>query len=86
MNKRHYIFIFFVILSIQTLGQENASEFNTQFEIKGQLSTWGHFNPNNPYPFYLGGRYISQINYEFQMPKNKLIDLGYKKGNLQKAS
>ncbi len=74
MNKQHYIFIFFVILSIQTLGQENASDFKTQFEFKGQLSTWGHFNPDNPYPLYLGGRYIPQANYELQFPKNQLID------------
>lgn len=74
MNKLHYILIFFIFHSHQALGQENASEFKTQFGFKGQLSTWGHFNTNNPYPLYLGGKYIPQVNYEFQMQKNQLID------------
>jgi hypothetical protein len=42
--------------------------------FKGQLSGWLHFNADNPYPLYLGGRFIPQLNYEIQLPKLRMID------------
>lgn len=47
---------------------------DTMFGIKGQLSSWAHFNPDNPYPVYLGGRYIPQANLEFSFAENRMID------------
>lgn len=65
------LLILLVFLScLNSAGQE----VQTQFGFKGQLSTWGHLNTNNPYPVYLGGRYIPQANYEIQTENNGLFD------------
>jgi len=74
MNKFIYIVCFVVLLSFQTIAQDSIPKFQDTLKFKGQLSTWAHFNPDNPYPLYLGGRYIPQLNYEIQLPKSKLID------------
>jgi hypothetical protein len=74
MNKQHFILILFVFLSLHALGQDSTANIETEFGFKGQLSAWSHFNPDNPYPLYLGGRYIPQANYEIRLPKNLLID------------
>jgi hypothetical protein len=42
--------------------------------FKGQLSAWALYNPGNALPVYLGGRYIPQLNYNIQLPKESLID------------
>ena len=63
--------IFFITIS---KGQDTTAVVAHTFLFKGQLSSWAHFNPNNPYPLYLGGRYIPQVNYEIQFPTTKLID------------
>jgi len=55
-------------------AQDTLTSVQKEFEFKGQLSGWGHFNPNNTYPLYLGLRYIPQANYKLQYPKTKLID------------
>jgi hypothetical protein len=55
-------------------GQNSTSKVEKQLNLKGQLSSWGHINPDNPYPLYFGGRYIPQANYQIQTKKNGLID------------
>ena len=42
--------------------------------IKGQFSAYTHVNPNNKLPWWNGGRYIPQLNYEYRIPDEKLID------------
>lgn len=74
MIKYIYIICVLIFFASDTMAQDSISGVQTKFLFKGQLSTWGHFNPKNPYPLYLGGRYIPQLNYEIQLPKNKLID------------
>lgn len=74
MIKDLYILSTLIFFTTGVMGQDSTSTVKTQLQFKGQLSTWGHFNPKNPYPLYLGGRYIPQLNFEFQLPKNKLID------------
>ncbi len=74
MNKLYYILPFTILISFQTFGQDSLRGIKDSLKFKGQLSTWAHFNPDNPYPLYLGGRYIPQLNYEIQLPNSKLID------------
>ncbi|RLD83665.1 MAG: hypothetical protein DRJ10_03060 [Bacteroidetes bacterium] len=74
MNKFICILFFLISLSFQSYGQDSIQGIQDTLKFKGQLSTWAHFNPDNPYPLYLGGRYIPQLNYEIQLSKNKLID------------
>lgn len=74
MKKNLTILCPLIFFATIAMGQDSTSRVKTQFLFKGQLSSWAHFNPNNPYPLYLGARYIPQLNYEVQLPKNKLID------------
>jgi len=53
---------------------QNASSENHKINFKGLLSSWGHLNTKNPYPVYLGGRYIPQINYEIHTASSGLFD------------
>lgn len=73
-NYKNIFVVILIICSFQLKGQEGKTKILHEFRIKGQLSTWGHINPDNPYPFYLGGRYIPQANYKIQLPKNRLFD------------
>ena len=72
MNKLVIILLISIIPS-NGMAQENSSS-GTTFLFKGQLSNWAHLNTNNPYPLYLGGRYLPEINYEIHRPKSRLID------------
>ncbi len=75
MNKFIYILGFSLFFWSFTLkSQDSIQNIQDTLKFKGQLSTWAHFNPDNPYPLYLGGRYIPQLNYEIQLPNSKLID------------
>ena len=62
------------ILSVQVIGQDSTSTSQKALQFKGQLSSWAHVNTRNPYPMYIGGRYIPQLNYNINLPEKKLID------------
>lgn len=74
MTKLVSILYLFVFLSFQVRGQDSVPKVNHTLELKGQLSTWCNFNLDNPYPLYLGGRYIPQLNYNINLSQSKLID------------
>jgi hypothetical protein len=56
----------------ELVGQESRNQSNWGF--KGQMSSWAHLNTNNPYPFYMGARFLPQGNYELSWPKGRMID------------
>jgi len=74
MKKQIHILFFIILLSFQSYSQDSISELKNSVKFKGQVSTWAHFNPENPYPLYMGGRYLPQLNYEIQLAESKLID------------
>ena len=75
MKKSFYIVgLSFLLWSFDLKSQESIQGIQDTLKLKGQLSIWAHVNPDNPFPLYIGGRYIPQLNYEIQLPKNKLID------------
>lgn len=75
MKRAQTILVFILMQTIIVSAQTDSTKsVEAQFGFKGQLSTWGHFNTDNPYPFYLGGRYIPQANYEIRMQKNSMLD------------
>jgi hypothetical protein len=73
-NHVYIIGIILVFWFSKSECQDNVFSLNDSINFKGQFSSWAHFNPKNPYPLYLGGRYIPQLNYEIQLPESKLID------------
>lgn len=77
MTKSLYLTGFIVLWAIfTTLAQEEDSIVVKKNELKfiGQLSAWANINPKNPYPLYLGARYIPQLNYKVPLRRTKLID------------
>ncbi|MBN1985549.1 MAG: hypothetical protein JW761_04550 [Prolixibacteraceae bacterium] len=75
LNKQHIIIFFALLLYTgKVVAQEQKAETNASFLFKGQFSAYTHVNPNNEIPWWSGGRYIPQINYEIKQPANKLID------------
>ncbi len=74
MNKILYIIVLVAFVSLKVIGQDSTQKVNNLPKFTGQLSTWAHLNPENPYPLYLGGRYIPQLNYEMPLQTERLID------------
>ncbi len=56
-----------LVLSLNCLGQDSL-------RLKGQASAWMLYNGGNTLPFYLGGRYIPQLNYDIQLKEDRHID------------
>lgn len=42
--------------------------------FKGQVSSWALYNGGLDLPVYIGGRYTPQLNYEFKLKNDQLID------------
>lgn len=63
--------IVFITVFVSVWAQE---ENKTELTYKGQLSSYGHLNPSNAQPFWLGGRYIPQGNLKFEMKNDRLLD------------
>lgn len=63
-----------LLIALPITGQDGNSGVSDSLIFKGQLSAWAHFNPSNELKLYLGGRYIPEINYSLNLPKNRLID------------
>jgi hypothetical protein len=74
MNKLLYIIALVAFVSLQAIGQDRTQKAGNLLIFSGQLSTWAHINTANPYPVYIGGRYIPQLNYKIPLAKERLID------------
>ncbi len=49
--------------------------YSQQGDFGGQLSLYSHYNGNNSYPWWSGGRYIPQINYSFNFDTDSRFDM-----------
>lgn len=75
MKAKHIIASIIIFLTLSINAQTDSTiKVETTFGFKGQSSSWAHVNANNPYPLYLGTRYIPQINYKLGLSQNRLID------------
>jgi hypothetical protein len=64
-----------VILSFSILQSLTIfSAAQDSLGLKGQLSAWTLYNGGNQLPFYFGGRYIPQFNYNLNIKENSNID------------
>lgn len=67
--KRILVLILFVnCLLAEILGQDSL-------RLSGQISAWSHYNPNNTYPWWNGGRYIPELYYGYDLNKTNILDL-----------
>ncbi len=69
MNRLRYILFpaMFLVLLQQGFSQE-------LLRFSGQLSVYTNINPHNDYPWWNGGRYLPQLNFEILSEKSRLID------------
>jgi hypothetical protein len=63
-----------LILSVLLLFAGENSNAQDSLYFKGQLSAYSHVNPINKLPWWSGARYIPQLNYEYNLKENRLID------------
>ena len=54
------------------VGIENTA--GDSLTLQGQLSVWTLYNHGKDLPLWLGGRYLPQLNYEVELPDNRLLD------------
>ncbi len=65
---RHIVLpVIFFLLFQPAFSQE-------RIRFKGQLSAYAHINPDNEYPWWNGGRYLPQVNFEIPSESGRLID------------
>lgn len=71
--------ISFIVLYIFFVGNATALSQTTKntFKLKGQFSSYAHYNASNEYPLWIGGRYIPQINYNRTLKGERTIDFEY---------
>ncbi len=76
MNNRIFILLTSLCLIFsKTSSQDTVGLANDHISLKGQLSAYIHFNPKNNLPWWSGGRYIPQVNYEHRLRDRRMIDL-----------
>lgn len=65
-----------VILLLQVLlvNAQVKSENTNSVQFQGQAVGWLHYNPDNPYPIYVGARFIPQLNYEVELKNDTKFD------------
>jgi len=63
-----------LILSVLLLFAGNKADAQDSLHFKGQLSAYTHLNPGNTLTWWSGARYIPQLNYEYRLKENRLID------------
>ena len=73
MAKQTVTYVFLFFLTCLKLHAQDISGDN-RFRFSGQVSAWGAFTPDADSRFWLGGRYIPQVNYGIHLPKERLID------------
>jgi hypothetical protein len=75
MNEKIVIwFILFSLIADKTRSQDSTAVAENHLTVKGQLSAYTHLNLNNTLPWWSGGRYIPQLNYEHRLKGQQLID------------
>lgn len=68
--KRNILLTGLILLLL--LGSRGFASDSLRFG--GQLSVYTHFNADNALPWWNGGRYIPQLNYEYRLPQRRLLD------------
>ena len=69
MKKLRLIGSLFVLLFLFVRSHSQET-----FNFKGQLSVYTHYNANNDFPWWNGGRYIPQLNGSFPVGAANLLD------------
>ncbi len=74
MSRVLFIYVFLLLgISFRSYSLFDDSD-STRLFFKGQLSGWGHVNPENSFPFLSGLRYIPRLNFETGAGANRKID------------
>jgi len=71
---RKQLFLISLLFQMTFVVGQKSQSTNAPMLLKGQVSAWGHFNNDNPYPLYFGARFIPQLNYNIGLDDDKLLD------------
>lgn len=77
MKKVFYIGLLFSLLLGETSMFAQSKKVSDSLIFNGQLSTWINYGFDNAMPLQLGGRYIPSLEYDLNLPKNRLIDFEF---------
>jgi hypothetical protein len=69
MNLGKYIVLPGILMIL--ISEIHSQDF---VNFKGQLSAYSHFNPSNDFPWWNGGRYIPQVNFNISTGNGSLVD------------
>lgn len=76
MNKTALILAVALLLAISSAsGQQLGGPPHDTVIFKGQLISWSNLNLANDLPLQFGARYLPQLNYNLNLPQNRLFDL-----------
>lgn len=64
-----------ILIFLCLLVENNKGKTQEVLNFKGQLSAYTHFNSGNEYPWWNGGRYLPQVNFQVQTNENQLFDV-----------
>lgn len=76
MNKKLLLLfsIFVFCNEVQLYAQDSTKTVSDTLVFSGQVSAWGSYNFDNSLPLQIGGRYIPTLEYDINLPQNRLID------------
>ena len=75
MTDKAFIWALLIcMIPVWSRSQDSAQHTHGAVEFKGQLSAYTHLNLSNDLPWWSGGRYIPQVNYEFELEHEQKID------------
>lgn len=69
-NRRNwflFLVVIFILISTQVQGQR-------LFEFDGQASLYGSYSPQNDLGYFLGGRYLPELNYGYIFKNKSMLD------------
>ena len=74
LKIRIYFFCFIFSCTKILLAQDSTKTTSDTLVFSGQVSLVGNYNFDNFLPLQIRGRYIPTLEYDIQLPNNKLID------------
>ena len=76
MNAKTCVIIIFLSILVECLyAQFERKEASPhQFEFDGQASVYTSFSPDNDLDFFIGGRYLPEVNYGYTFKNESMLD------------
>ncbi|MDD2637102.1 MAG: hypothetical protein PHW82_16550, partial [Bacteroidales bacterium] len=76
MNNKIYISILFITLSMSVVNAQvdTVKKSPHKFEFDGQASAYTSYSPDNELDWFVGCRYLPELNYEYNFKNKSMLD------------